>query len=144
MTPRQVGFVTIVGLALFVLVLELIRRQMMREKYSLLWFLAGLLLLSVPWLYGLYAAAGRLVGIVDPNSVFFFAAIMGLVLLSLQFSLAISTAYFQRKTLVQQAGLLENRVRQLEERLGLRPRPDAAQAGPGRQQSSEAPGRSDD
>lgn len=128
MTPRQIVFVTAVGLALLILVLELIRRQMLRERYSLLWFFICVALLSVPWLYDLYQAAARLAGIKDPNSIFYFMAIVGLVLLSLQFSLALSAAYYQRKQLIQQVALLEERVRRLEG--ALREREGAPKDGP--------------
>jgi hypothetical protein len=114
MTPRQIVFVTAVALALTILVLELIRRHMLRERYSLLWFFICVALLTMPWLYDGYLWVAHRVGIKDPNSIFYFLAIMGLVLLSLQFSLALSTAYYQRKQLIQQVALLENRVRQLE------------------------------
>ena len=67
MTPRQAVFVTFVALGLLVFVLELIRRHLLRERYSLLWFFICVVLLSVPWLYDAYAALGRLVGIKDPN-----------------------------------------------------------------------------
>ena len=66
------------------------------------------------WLYRGYAFLGRIVGIVDSNSFFFFLSIMGLLLFCLQFSLAISTAYYQRKQLIQKMALLEARVRELE------------------------------
>lgn len=114
MTPRQIVFVTFVALGLLMIVLELIRRRLLRERYSLLWFFVSLVLLSLPWLYDLYVAFGHLVGIVDPESVFYYTAIMGLVLLSLQFSLALSSAHSQRKALIQQVALLENRLRHLE------------------------------
>ena len=53
-------------------------------------------------------------------------AIVGLVLLSVQFSLALSTAYYQRKAMVQQMALLENRVSQLERALEKGSDPPAA------------------
>ena len=114
MTPRQIVLITVAAVGLIMLVLELIRRRMMRENYSLLWIAVSVALLSVPWLYDVYVVMANFVGIKDPNSFFFFIAIMGLFLLCLQFSLAISTAYYQRKTLVQQMAMLEHRVRQLE------------------------------
>jgi hypothetical protein len=115
-TPRQMVFVTFVALALFVLVLELIRRHMLREKYSMVWFLTCIVFLTVPLLYDVYAWFASWVGILDPISLFFYLAIVGLVLLSLQFSLALSTAFYQRKALTQSMALLEQRLRRLEAR----------------------------
>jgi len=135
MTPRQVLFVTLVGLGLLILVLELIRRHLLREKYSLLWFFIAVALVTVPPLYGVYQWFARRVGIRDPNTIFFFLAIVGLILLSLQFSLALSTAYYQRKQLIQQTALLENRVRRLENALSEKGSPETR--GPGSPRRSD-------
>ena len=94
MSSRQWIFVTAVGLALLALVLELIRRRMLREKYSLAWVFLCVGFLTAPWLYWAYAFVARLVGVVDPVSLFFFLAIVALFLLCVQFSLAVSTAYY--------------------------------------------------
>ena len=114
MTPRQIVFVTAMAVGLLILVLELIRRQMLREKYALLWLSISIGFLTVPWLYDAYAWFAVQVGIVDPISLFFYLAILGVLLLSLQFSLALSTAFYQRKAVGQRVALLEERVRQLE------------------------------
>ena len=129
MTPRQTIFVTIIGVGLLILVLELIRRQKMREKYALLWIFVAAFIISVPWLHSFYVSIGRLVGIKDPNSTFYFAAIVGLVLLCLQFTLAITTAYNHRKAHTHHLALLEDRVKELEKSLKAKEAP-ADQAGP--------------
>lgn len=117
MTNRQIIVVTTVGAAFILLVLELIRRHMMREKYSLLWFFIALAALSVPLLYSMYRRIAHFLGIIETTNFFFYLSIMALFLLCLQFSLALSAAYSRSKTLIQQVGLLENRVKQLEGRL---------------------------
>lgn len=114
MSTPQIFFVSLLGIALFALVIELLRRQLLREKYMMAWMFTSVGLLSIPWAYDQYAALGRIVGIIDANSLFFFLSIMGLLLFCLQFSLAASTAYYQRKALIQQVALLEARVRELE------------------------------
>ncbi len=117
MTPRQITVVLAISIALLALIFELIRRSLLREKYSMLWIFVGVVLLTVPLLYDAYVALGRFLGIVDPMSFFWFLGIVGLVFLCLQFSLALSTAYEQRKATVQQVALLATRVRELEDRL---------------------------
>ncbi|KPK85328.1 MAG: hypothetical protein AMJ81_03800 [Phycisphaerae bacterium SM23_33] len=120
MTPRQILTVGIVALFFIVLVLELIRRHMMREKYSLLWFFIAVAALSVPLLYAAYARIANFLGIIDVTNFFFFLAIVALFLMSLQFSLGLSSAYARSKVLIQEIGLLENRVRELEQKLSRR------------------------
>jgi len=114
MSPHQTLLITILGFLQLAFVFELIRRQMLRERYALLWLCIAVVFLTIPLLYDFYAAAGRFVGIMAPTSVFFLLAILGLILLSIQASLAASSAYTHRKILTQQLALLENRVQMLE------------------------------
>ena len=125
MNTRQIVVVTVLVVFFISLILELIRRHRLRERYSMLWFLIGLGAISVPLLYALYARAARLLGFVEVNNLFFFLSIIALFLLCLQFSIALSTSYNRGKTLVQQLGLLENRIRQLEAQLQAKSEPPA-------------------
>lgn len=110
-------FVVILAFGVLILVIELIRRHMMREKYSLLWVMISFLLISIPLLYDYYVRLAALVGIQDPNSFFFYCAIMGLMLFCLQFTLSTSSASRHRRVLTQELALVEKRVRDLEEKL---------------------------
>ena len=114
MTVRQIIVISLVAVSFILLVLELIRRHKMRERYSMLWFFIALAALSVPLLYGVYAWGARKLGFVEVNNLFFFLAIISLFLMSLQFSVALSSNYARFKAVVQQLALLENRVRDLE------------------------------
>jgi len=107
---------TVVGasIALLLLVLELIRRNMLREKYALAWIFISVSMASVPWLYDLAVPVAKFLGILDPRSFFFLLAILGLLLLSLQFSLALTTAFVHRRGLTQKMALLEQRIHALE------------------------------
>ncbi len=116
MTSRQIVFVILIAVVILFLILELIRRRMLREKYSLLWVMIAVIMLTIPVLYPYYVKLAAYVGIKSPQSFFFYSAIIGLVLLSLQFSLSISTAYRNRKVMAQQMALLEKRIRDLEQR----------------------------
>lgn len=123
MKTRQMIVVTALAVFFILLILELIRRHRMRERYSLLWFFIGLGAISVPLLYALYARMARLLGFVEVNNLFFFLSIIALFLLCLQFSIALSSSFNRTKVLVQCLGLLENRLRQLESQLQAEPPP---------------------
>ncbi len=110
--------VTILALIMLSGVLGLIRSHLMSEKYSVIWILVSLGLLTVPWLHGTYVRIAGLIGIKDPQSFFFFFSILGLAALNLQFTVAISSAFQDRKTLVQELALLRERVRTLESTAG--------------------------
>ena len=115
MTPPQIVFVLFVSLGLLTLVFEVIRRRMLRERYAMVWILIALGMASIPFLYRYYIDFAALVGIRDPNSFFFYGAIVSLFLLCLQFSLAVSAAHAHHKALAQQLALVEERLRRLEQ-----------------------------
>lgn len=114
MSVPQSLFVIVLGLGLLGLVLLLVRGLKLRERYSMLWVFIALAMTTVPIFYSVYRIVAGFVGIKDINSFFFFMAIVGICLLCLQFSLALSSAYDQRKALVQKVAVLEERLSRLE------------------------------
>lgn len=116
MNLQQTLFIVGIGILQLICVFELIRRHMLRERYALLWICITVVFFTSPFLFDVYVAAGRFVGIMAPTSIFLLLAILGFMLLNIQASLATSLAYAHLKTLTQQLALLENRVRVLEQR----------------------------
>ena len=110
----RVQIVAIIAMAvLFGLILELVRRRRLMERYALLWLgsAAGLLILAV-WrdLLELFSDA---VGIAYAPSALFVVALGAVLLLLLHFSLVISRLTDQTKLLAQRAGMLQQQVDEL-------------------------------
>ena len=102
-----VAVVAAAGL-LFVL-LELVRRRSLLERYALLWLFSALVLLSLAvWRGALEQGASGLGVAYPPNALFLIAFGFVLVLL-LHFSLAVSRLSDQTKVLAQRLALLEER-----------------------------------
>lgn len=114
MNLRQTVAVICLGLGLLSVVLYFVRARQLRERYCMLYVFISVALASVPLLYHPLQRVAGFMGILNMNSFFFFLAILGLCLICLQLSLALSTAYGQRKALAQQVALLEKRVRSME------------------------------
>ena len=113
MTPFRVSVVAaFVSLVLLAVVFELIRSRRLRERYALLWVLAGgvMLTLSV-WRSGVDTIAG-LVGIHYAPSALFALASLFIVVLLLHFSTVISRLAHENATLAQRLALLETEVRE--------------------------------
>ncbi len=110
-TIQIVALVAAVGL--FVLVLELVRRRRLVERYALLWMiLTAALLVLVIWT-DLLAGASDLLNIRVPSNLLFIAAIgVGFVLL-LHFSVAISRLSEETKILAQDNARLDAELRAL-------------------------------
>ena len=114
MTPLVVSIVAAVAsVALLVVVLELIRKGRLRERYALLWLATGLVLLVLSlWRSGLNTIAGW-VGVTGyPPAVLFAVATLFILLVLLDYSTVISRLSDQNTVLAQRVGLLEQRLRE--------------------------------
>jgi hypothetical protein len=99
---------------LLVIVLELVRRRRLMERYALLWLLSGIVLLILSTFRGLLEDAARIIGVEYPPSALFFIAFAFVLLLLLHFSVAVSRLADQSKVLAQRLAILEKRVREVE------------------------------
>jgi hypothetical protein len=99
---------------LLLIVLELVRRRRLLERYALLWLLSGIVLLVLATFRGLLEDAARLIGVEYPPSALFFIAFAFVLLLLLHFSVAVSRLADQSKVLAQRLALLEKRLRDVE------------------------------
>ena len=99
---------------LLLVVLELVRRRRLLERYALLWLLSGVVLLALSTFRGLLEDAASVIGIEYPPSALFFIAFAFVLLLLLHFSVAVSRLADQSKVLAQQLALLEKRMRDAE------------------------------
>lgn len=114
----MIGFVQIIAvlgsLGIFIVVIELIRRNHLKERYSLIWLATAVVLiifsLSRPLLHSI---AGYL-GIYYPPSFLFLLAIIFLLVLLLHFSTVISSLSDQNKRLSQEIGILKIMMAKLE------------------------------
>jgi hypothetical protein len=99
---------------ILLIVLELVRRRRLMERYALLWLLAGVVLLGLAAWRGALSFISRAIGIYYPPNALFFVAFAFILLLLLHFSSAVSRLSDQTKVLAQRAALLEERLRRLE------------------------------
>src|SRR5207249_760321 len=100
-------------------VIELIRRHKLQERYALLWIFTGVVMLVLAvWRGALYALAHATGVAYAPSALYMVAGLFVLVVL-LHYSTVLSKLSDQNKTLAQRLALLE-------ERLGDRERPRRA------------------
>ena len=114
MTPLAVSIIgTIASLALVLVVLELIRKGRLRERYALLWLATGLVLLVLSlWRSGLNTIADW-VGVTGyPPAVLFAVATLFILLVLLDYSTVISRLSDQNTVLAQRLALLELRLQE--------------------------------
>ncbi len=106
----RIQIVAVVAAAgLLLVLLELVRRRSLLERYALLWLFSALVLLALAvWRGALEQVASGLGVAYPPNALFLIAFGFVLVLL-LHFSLAVSRLSDQTKVLAQRLALLEER-----------------------------------
>jgi hypothetical protein len=111
-TPVAVAIAGACASVLLVLVvLELIRKRRLRERYALLWLATGIILLVLSlWRSGLNTIAGWLGVKGYPPAVLFAVATLFILLVLLDYSTVISKLADQNTILAQRLALLEEKL----------------------------------
>ena len=105
---RQKIFTVLVSIGLVVLIFELVRRRKLREEYSWLWMLTGVVIFILAVWHNLLVFITHLIGAALPTSTLFFFGAFFLILINLYFSVKISTLTEQIKKLAQRQAILES------------------------------------
>ena len=104
----RIQVLAVIGcLLLIVFIVELIRRKRLREEFAILWLGLGVVFLGISLFRGLLDKFSRLVGIGYPPAALFLILIMGLLVILIHFSVAISGLKEANKKLAQELGLLK-------------------------------------
>ncbi|MBA2517032.1 MAG: DUF2304 domain-containing protein [Solirubrobacterales bacterium] len=99
---------------LLVMVLELVRRRRLLERYALVWMAVTALLIGLTLWSDLLTGVASVIGIAYPPSALFLIAFGFVILLLLHFSVAVSRLTDQSKVLAQELSLLDERLRRHE------------------------------
>lgn len=89
------------------LVVELIRRGRLKERYALLWLFSGIVLFILSVSRDLLNTIAKVIGIYYPPSLLFLIAFVFLLLITLHFSAVISGLSEKNKRLAQEVALLQ-------------------------------------
>jgi hypothetical protein len=100
--------------AMFLVVLELVRRRRLMERYALLWLFAAAVLLVLSIFRSLLQAIADAVGVAYAPSALFVIAFGFVLLLLLHFSLVISRLADQSKVLAQRLGIVQEQLDRLK------------------------------
>jgi hypothetical protein len=95
----------VLALAFMALVLELIRRDRLQERFSVVWFAAGLAMLAGAAFPGLLTLVADAMGVRDTNVALFSIVLLFLLGLALNFSVTMSRQAAQITRLAQERAL---------------------------------------
>ena len=99
----------ILALAFMAMILELIRRDRLQERYSVVWFVAGLGMLVGAAFPGLLSVIADVMGVRDTTIALFSIVLLLLLGLSLNFSVIMSRQAAQITRLAQERAIEEAR-----------------------------------
>ena len=111
MLIRQKIIAVMVSVSIFISIIYLVREKKLKEEYSWLWLLTALAIMTLALRYDLLLTMTRLVGAVVPISTLFFFGLIFLMVISISYSVRISTLSLQVKNLAQKLTILEGYVR---------------------------------
>lgn len=106
MPIKQKVFALFICGFVFVFAINLVRKQKLREEYSVLWIASSLLMFILVIRYDWLVDLTALIGAGLPTTTLFICSIIFLVLIAVQFSIKISALTDQVKNLAQDNALL--------------------------------------
>ncbi len=109
----------VLALAFMALILELIRRDRLQERYSVVWFVAGLGMLAGAAFPGLLTLVADAMGVRDTNVALFSIVLLLLLGLVLNFSVIMSRQAAQITRLAQERALERAREQERSSENGL-------------------------
>jgi hypothetical protein len=104
------------SIALLLVILEMVRRRALSERYSLLWLLTGAVLLLLSCWRAALDKVARLVGIYYSPSALMLIGIGFILLILLHFSMVISKLADQQKELAQRHAILAWQIKEMARR----------------------------
>ncbi len=117
---QHVYFALVSGLLILGLVIELIRRALLQERYAALWVVVALVFMTYGWWFDAAAAFASWLHVAEVVPIILFFGICLCALLILQLSVKISEFSTKIKNLIQEVSLLKHEM-QGHERSGPKP-----------------------
>jgi hypothetical protein len=116
LTPQTRILAAAIAIAFMAMILELIRRDRLQERYSVVWFVAGLGMLAGAAFPGLLGALADAMGVRNTNVALFSIVLLLLLGLALNFSVIMSRQATQITRLAQERALEKAREQAAQER----------------------------
>jgi len=121
MEGRTIDSIHLIGigfsLTIIISVFLMVRERMLKEKYSLVWFLIGFFTLVMSIFKDLMDWFANLIGVYYAPSAFFAILIACAYLLLLNMSVSISSLKKHNKALAQELGLTKLRLEEVEKQM---------------------------
>ena len=115
MIPYRLQIVLLVAVILyFVVILYFLKKKALELKYTLIWLLAGVVMLVLIAFPQLMTMAVSLLGIQSNMNGLYIALISFIIMILMSLTSVVSRLAYKAKVLTQEVALLEKRIRDLE------------------------------
>ena len=102
----------ITGLAVLVIIFELVRRRQLREKYALLWAAVGIVVIPLALFPRLLDTVSKAVGVAYGVSLVLFLGLVFLLVVCVHLSWEVSRLEEETRTLAEDIALLRTEIRE--------------------------------
>ena len=116
MTLRFQIIIAIIVICGLIYLVNLIRRNRLELKYALSWIIVGVLVLICDCFPNVINYFSDILGIATPVNMLFFLGFIFVAMIILTLTVALSIASSSVKRLTQKIALLDNRIKELEEK----------------------------
>jgi hypothetical protein len=106
MTAQLKILAAVIGVSLFLCIIELVRKRRLREEYAWVWLLTGLMIVVLSVWYDLLFFLGRFLGGILPSALLFFFGLLSLLLICLHQAIKISQLTDDIKRLSQELSIM--------------------------------------
>lgn len=116
MTDHQKIFAVLASACLVMVILAFVYKRKIKERYSWLWLLTGVIIFFVVVRYDVLIFITRLIGAYSTQTALFIFGLMFLILINIHFSMKISEFSNQIRSIVQTLAILQKEIESLKER----------------------------
>jgi len=110
MPLQQKIFAISISLLLFIIIIDLVRRRKLREEYSWIWMITGVVVMLLSIWYDLLRFITEIVGAVLPTTTLFLFSLIFLMVINLYYATKISSLHGQLKDLAQNMAILRTEI----------------------------------
>jgi hypothetical protein len=100
------------GLAVLVIIFELVRRRQLREKYAILWGVVGIVVIPLALFPSVLNPLSRAIGVASGVSLVLFLAVVFLLVVCIHLSWEVSRLEEETRTLAEDVALLRTELRE--------------------------------
>ena len=113
---QQKIFAISISIVLFIIIVDLVRRRKLREEYSWIWLLTGVLVILLAIWYDLLRFITESIGAILPTTTLFLFSLIFLMVINLYYATKISSLHGQVKDLAQDMAILRTEIQRRPEK----------------------------